>query len=347
MLIKNINSYLRKFVFTRYFTVKKFSNLLRIAYEYKAKKSILMSYPCKLIIDPCNSCVLSCPLCPTGRKDKGRKRAMMKFNDFRKVVDEVKDYLYEIDLYNWGEPLLNKDIFEMIEYAHKNNIRTRISSNLNFFEDDFSTKLVESGLDILIISLDGTEQKTYKTYRRGGDFKKVMANIKRIADEKKRQKSKTPYLVWQFLVMKQNENEIPKVYEMAKELGIDSVRIEPVRTDTSMEIFQSDEEKIEKGKEWLPKDEKLSRFDYKKKEKKVKKKSCIFLWSMPVINPNGSVSPCCAVYPEKYDFGNAFKEGLMKVWNNENYTASRKLVSGKDFDASTVCVNCLKNGFIE
>lgn len=347
MIKMGIKDDLRKYLFTRYFTPKKFLNLLRIFYEYRTKKTVLKAYPAKLIMDACNSCVLNCPLCPTGKGEAGRCKAVMKFTDFRKIVDEVKDYLYEIDLYNWGESLLNPEIFGMISYAHKNNIRTRVSSNLNYFSKGFEEKLVSSGLDILIISFDGTDQKTYEIYRRGGNFRKVIENIKKIADEKKRQKSKTPYLVWQFLVMSHNERQIPKVYEMAEELGIDSVRIEPVRTDTSMEIFQSDEEKLEKSGKWLPKDEKLSRFDYNKKEKKIRKKSCIFLWSMPVINPNGSVSPCCAVYPEKYDFGNAFRKGIMSIWNGKGYVSSRKIVAGKEFDESTVCVNCVKNGFIE
>jgi len=240
----------------------------------------------------------------------------------------------------------------------KNEIKaTEILGYLGYKADEFKTvddfkkgfekKLVSSGLDILIISLDGTDQKTYEKYRRGGDYRKVIEGIRKIAAEKKRQKSKTPYLVWQFLVMKQNEHQIPKVYKMADKLGIDFVRIEPVRSDTSKEIFQSDEEKIAKSKAWLPKSEKLSRFNYKKKAKKVKRKSCIFLWSMPVINPNGSVAPCCSVYPEKYDFGNAFKDTLMKVWNNKMYVSSRRIVYGKKGSCGTVCVNCVKFGFIE
>lgn len=343
MLLRKIKQDLRKFVFTRYFTVKKFLNLVRIYYEYKMKKEILKAYPCKLIMDTCNNCVLKCPLCPTGKGEKGRTRAVMKFENFKKVVDEVKDYLYEIDLYNWGEPLINPDIFKMISYAHKNNIRTRISSNLNYFKKGFAAKLVRSGLDILIISIDGADQKTYEIYRKGGNFKRVIENIKKIVAERK----KSPYLVWQFLPMRHNEHQIPKVKKIAAEIGVDFVRIEAVRTDTSKEIFQSDKEKISKSMEWLPKNEKLSRFDYTKKEKKKKKKSCIFLWSMPVVNPNGSVSPCCAVYPEVFDFGNAFKEKLMKVWNHERYIASRRLVSGKKSRIGTVCYNCVKHGFIE
>lgn len=347
MMLKNTIQMSRRFIFTRYFTIRKFVNLSRIFYEYETKKSSLKSYPCKLVIDPCNYCVLKCPLCPTGRGDEGRKKAMMGFRDCSRIIDETKDYLYEIDFYNWGEPLMNKDVFKMIRYAHDKGIMTRVSSNLNYFMEGFEKKLVGSGLDILVVSLDGTDKEAYSKYRRGGDFDKVLRNVKRIADEKRRQGSRTPRILWQFLIMKQNEGQLPKAKRMYKDYGFDGMKIEAVRTDISKEIFQSDEEKIKNSKEWLPENEKLSRFDYKKKEKKIKKKSCMFLWSMPVVNPDGSVSPCCAVYPERHDFGNAFKEGLMNIWNNERYVASRKIVSRKKSCINTVCSNCVKHGFIE
>jgi len=347
MKIRKMKGYADRFLFTRYFTFRKFFNLLRIAYEYTAKKDVLKSRPCRLMIDTCNACVLKCPLCPTGKGEKGRTKAVMGFDDFRRVIDEVKDYLYEVDLYNWGEPLLNKDIFRMIEYAHKCDIKTKISTNLNYFPKDYEKRIVSSGLDSLMMSIDGASQETYQVYRKGGDFRKVIGNIRKIVAEKKRQGSRKPLLIWQFIVMKHNEHELPKVKRMIKELGVDILKVEAVRSDMGKEIFESDQQKIEKSREWLPKDEKLSRFNYKNRQKKVRKRSCIFLWSMPVVNSNGSVSPCCSVYPEKFDFGNAFRDGLLKVWNNRFYTSSRRIVSGKEMKMFTVCAYCTKHGFIE
>lgn len=338
--------YLAKFLFTRCFTPRKLLNLLRIFLEYQARKDVLRAYPYYLVVDPCNSCMLACPLCPTGQGTKGRTKAMMTLDNYKRIVDELKDYLYEIYLFNWGESLLNKDIFRMIDYTRTNGIRTRLSSNLNYFEDDFAEKLVASGLDHLIVSLDGTNQESYEKYRRKGSFEKVIDAVKQIVAEKKRRKSKTPVLTWQFLVMRHNEKEVPVVHEMARDLEFDIVRITPIGTDTAQQIFQTDEEKIQDSKQWLPEDEKLSRFDYGRMKKVITNANCKYLWSMPSINPDGSLSPCCGVYPEKYDFGNVFESGFADIWNNDKYVASRRIVSGKKAEMATVCVNCVKNGFI-
>ncbi|HLC46530.1 MAG TPA: radical SAM protein [Candidatus Nanoarchaeia archaeon] len=338
---------LRRFVFTPNVTPKRLINLVKISYNYALKKSVVNSYPCRLIIDPVNICVLKCPLCPTGKGEKGRTLGSMKLEDFKKIIDEVGDYIYEVDLYNWGESLLNKDIFRMIEYCKARKINVKISSNLNHWQEGFEKKLVSSGLDCLIVSLDGTNQEVYEKYRRGGDFSKVIRNVKAISEAKKAFGSKTPQLVWQFIVMRQNEHQLPIAQKTYSKYGFDTLRIVPVRTDTSKEVFQSDEEKMKSSQEWLPKDEKYSRFDYKSKKKKSQLKSCIFPWTLAAINPNGAVSPCCAVYPEKHDFGNAFTYGFMKVWNNPFYVASRKAIAGKDPGRKIVCENCVKYGFIE
>lgn len=338
---------LNRFCLTRYFTFKKFFNLVKVYHNFRIEKHDLDNHPYKLIIDVCNVCNLRCPLCPTGKREDGRKKEVMGFKRFKSIIDQTKEYLYEVDLFSWGEPLLSEDIFKMINYAHKNNIRTKIDTNLNHFKGDFPEKIVSSGLDYMSVSLDGASQKTYEVYRKGGDFEGVIRNVKKIIAEKKRQNSKTPYLIWQFLVMKPNEKDLPRVKTMAGMLGFDILNIEAVRSDMGNEIFQNDEEKMRVIGGWLPKNEKFSRFDYKKTKKKIKRKSCMFLWGVGVINPNGSMSPCCAVYPEKYDFGNVFKGGFMKVWNNEKYMASRRIVSGKKSSIKTVCINCIKNGFID
>ena len=345
-MLKSPAYYLKSFVFTRCFTPKKFLNLVRATADYAAKRDVVRSYPYSLVLDPCNCCILKCPLCPTGKGEEGRTKGLMGFDDYKKVVDDVKDYLYEIYLFNWGEPLLNKEIFRMIRYAHDNRIRTRVSSNLNYFQPGFAEQMIQSGLDCLIISLDGTTQASYEVYRRGGDFSKVVRAVKEIAAEKKRQGRTTPRLIWQFLVMRHNEKEIPRAHEMAGELGVDELHITPMLTDTSKVIFQTDEEKIEGSKAWLPEDEKLSRFNYSTKRSVRKNAGCKYLWSMPAINPNGSVSPCCAVFPERCDFGNVFDQGFRKLWNNEKFVAARRAVRGKASDVPTVCVTCAKNGFI-
>src|SRR3989344_4437833 len=205
---KGAKDFLGRFVFTSSISFQRLSNLVKTAVNYGLKRQVIDSYPPRLFIDPVNACVLHCPLCPTGKGEKGRAIGNMKFTDFQKILDEVGPYLYELDLYNWGEPFLNKDIWEMIAYARKKGVKVRISSNMNYWKEGFAENIVDSGLDQLIVSCDGTDQKSYAKYRIGGDFGKVMAHVKQVAMAKKRLGRKNPKLIWQFLVMRQNEHQV-------------------------------------------------------------------------------------------------------------------------------------------
>lgn len=333
------------FILTRYTSPKKIINLfLVLLNHYVIRDKKVYAYPIKLTIDPTSYCNLRCPLCPTGRGDNSRPKGFMKFEDFKKIIDELSDYVFVIDFFNWGEPLLNKEIFSMIKYANIKRIKTRFSTNFNVFNENMARKLVESGLDEIVLSIDGASQETYSKYRVGGNFEKVMRNIKILLSIKNEMRSKKPKIIWQFIIMKHNESEIQKALDMAENLGIE-ISFIPTRADMGEEIILSDREKIEKYKNWFP-SSKFSR--YSAQSKLIKPRTCLFLWTQGTINWNGSVSGCCAIYPESADFGNVFESGgFMKVWNNEKFQYARYIVKNKIIDESVICSGCIKNGFIE
>lgn len=335
---------LKKTFFSRYVSLKKFLNLFSVALQYLFKVSEVRGYPIKAVLDPTNACQLKCPLCPVGRGDKSRDIGFMSFETFKKVVDEIGQYLLQIDLYNWGEPLLNREIFKMVEYANSKRIRTRISTNLINLSEDDTESMIKSGLDEIIVSIDGASEETYKVYKVGGSFSKVIQNIKLIQKKKEELRAKNPEVVWQFLIMKQNECELKEAESLAKKLKVRFRKI-PTRADMGIEVFLSDEEKIKRFSDWFP-SEKFSRYDIKKKRRKIRPRSCFFLWTYIVVNWDGSVSPCCSIYPKKYDFGD-IKEGVLKVWNNEKYKMAREIVRKKIIDERVVCSFCVKNGFLE
>ena len=343
LFTKVISSYL----LTSRITPIKFLNLCAVSIQYLfLKNSRVFGFPTRLVVEPTNFCNLMCPLCPTGQRKPSAKGSLL-FQDFKRIIDEVGKYLFEIDLYNWGEPLMNRNIFKMIEYANNNNIRTTISSNLNILNEDTATKLIMSGLDKLTVSLDGATEETYNKYRIGGNFQTVLRNIRILVSKKKKLKKKNPKIVWQFLVSKQNQHEIYRANILAKEIGVE-IDIKPMRTDMGTEIFESDETKIEKYRKWIPTKEKYSRYDLNKKRRKLVLKSCIFLWTQSVINWNGEVLPCCSVYNEKFSFGNAFRDGLLNVWNNRNYRKARRMVRKMEvLYPENVCSNCIRHGFVE
>jgi radical SAM protein with 4Fe4S-binding SPASM domain len=304
----------------RFLSIKKLANYISVNFQNHFKRfSEVRGFPVKLTIDLTANCNLHCPLCPTGQGDKTRKRGFMKYEDFKKLIDEIGEYLLDVDLFDWGEPLLNKEVFKMISYINRKRIKARISSNLNYFPNGFEKELVKSRLHHLVVSLDGVTQESYSQYRVGGSLLKVVEAVKRINQEKKWQKSPFPFITWQFIVMKHNEHEIERAKKLVKAWGFDRIVFQRNRGNMGNELFE--------------------------REKK-QSKTCNFLWNQSVINWNGSVSPCCFYYDEKYDFGNAFEKSFTEVWNNQKYQEARKLViHKKSKDKDLICWNCIRKGF--
>jgi radical SAM protein with 4Fe4S-binding SPASM domain len=317
------------------------------------KKSRVVGYPSHLTIDVTNVCNLRCPLCPTGVNAPGRGKGAMPLETFRKIIDEMGRYLISVDLFNWGEPLLNNDVYEMIAYAHKRNIVTSISSNFQHFSAEAAERLVSSGLDNLILSIDGASQESYEKYRVGGDFQKTVNNISLLVKAKKERGAGHPYIYWQYLVMKHNEHEMEIARKLAEELGVDKITFDhaylPVNTR-------------QEAMKWLPEDPKNHRYDmehlrkmwaeHESRDENQKEASsvqqdfrrrvnCSWLWTQTTINWDGSVSPCCAIYEPSHDFGNVTNSSFKQVWNNDKYRASRRFSStGETCGTETICMRC-------
>jgi MoaA/NifB/PqqE/SkfB family radical SAM enzyme len=320
-----------------------------------SKKDSVRGYPSHLFIDVTNICNLKCPLCPTGMGAPGRPKGMMPLAMFKRVIDEMGKYLISVDLFNWGEPLLNKEIYEMVAYAHKHHIVTSISTNLNYLPGNSAERLITSGLDILILSIDGASQEVYEKYRVGGNFSKVIDNITAFVKKKRQLGVDHPYIYWQFLVMKHNEHEIETAREMAAELGVDKIAFDhaylPVATRRE-------------AMNWLPMDSKYHRYNLEELEKVwdaqedqkellesanesviledfKRRINCSWLWTQATINCDGSLSPCCAIFEPAGDFGNLSHESFKNVWNNEKYKASRHFsLTGEVKGPVTICMKC-------
>ena len=133
------------------------------------------------------------------------------------------DLLYLV-FYFQGEPYLNPDFLEMVKYASQKKIYTATSTNAHYLTDQNAKRTIESGLDRLIISIDGSTQEVYQQYRVGGNLEKVLEGAKNIVKWKKELKSKTPFIFFQFLVVKPNEHQLEDIQKLAKEVGVDEVR---------------------------------------------------------------------------------------------------------------------------
>lgn len=323
-------------------TPRKILNLLTKEFQFLLGHSRLFHFPNKLTIDIGNVCNLRCPLCPTGRGDKRASKGFMKFEEFKKVIDELGGYITNLELYNWGEPLLNRDLIKMIRYAKERNIPVSISTNLNILKEDMAEALISTHIDKIFISCDGASPETYSKYRVGGDFDTVISNTAQLVEAKEKLNNHYTRLILLFHVFRHNQHEVEKIKEIANSLGVE-LRINKMRTDMGKEIFERMEDSIERDKDWIPLNSEHCGFDL---EGKGSRFTCKHLWKTAVINWNGAVLPCCAVYGERYAFGNVFEEPFASIWNNEKYRSARQEVLNKREKSPTICHTCKENGFL-
>src|SRR6202012_5896155 len=188
------------------------------------KNAVQWGFPVSLSFEPTTSCNLRCPECPSGLRAFTRPTGMLENSFFRQTIDQLSAELLYLVFYFQGEPYLNPSFLDMVAYASAKGIYTATSTNAHYLNDRNAKRTVESGLDRLIISIDGTTQDVYEQYRVGGNLDKVIAGAKNIVKWKKELKSKTPFVFFQFLVVKPNEHQIEVIKKLAQEVGVDEVR---------------------------------------------------------------------------------------------------------------------------
>ncbi len=329
----------------RFFSLRRIINLLLIELQILCKRSKLWGYPPRISIETGNICNLKCPLCPTGQKTPGVARGFMSLENYKKIIDEFGSYLTLLRLYNWGEPLLNRNLLSMVRYSVERGITTTISSNLAMaLTQDEVRQLLQAGLTKIFVSCDGAGSESYEKYHIGGSFDQVAGNMKLLVQEKQKLPHCYTRIIWLFHVFRHNEHEVDAAKRMAEEIGVE-IRVNKMRTDMGKEIFEAARESIERDTQWIPEDPKYCAFDMEHKEVKAKKSFCDLPWKETVINWDGSVLPCCSVFEEKYSYGDAFKKNFREVWNDKKYLAARRELLGKKNEGETICHICKASGF--
>jgi len=301
-------------------------------YSMWSKKPVQWGLPISLSFEPTTSCNLRCPECPSGLRSFTRPTGMLKKDFFKETMDEVgKDLTYLI-FYFQGEPYLNPDFLDMVKYANNKKIYTATSTNAHYLNDENAKKTIESGLDRLIISIDGTTQDTYEQYRIGGKLEKVLEGARNIVKWKKQLKSNTPFVIFQFLVVKPNEHQIEDVKKLGKEIGVDEVAFK------TAQIYD-----YENGSNLIPTIDYYSRYQqnnngtYSIKNKMAN--HCWKLWHSCVITWDGTVVPCCFDKDATHQLGDLKDTTFKHLWQGGKYHKFRTaLLKGRgEID---ICKNC-------
>ncbi len=297
------------------------------------KTPVQWGYPVSISFEPTTSCNLRCPECPSGLRQFSRPTGMLKKDFFRQTIDEIHKELLYLIFYFQGEPYLNPDFLEMVRYATDKKIYTATSTNAHYLNDANAKKTVESGLDRLIISIDGTTRETYRKYRVGGQLDKVLQGAANIVKWKKALKSRKPFVIFQFLVVKHNEHQIEEVKALAKHTGVDDVWFKTAQVYD----YKDDPNNL------IPSIDRFSR--YRKDEhgnyrlKNRMDNHCWKLWHANVITWDGMVVPCCFDKDAAHRLGNLQMQSFREIWNNDSYKQFRRdlMSSRKNID---ICANC-------
>ncbi len=321
--------------------ITKFTNILKLAFSYfisiVAGKPVHFGMPLGISIEPTNHCNLKCKECPTGMDILLRPKGNIDNRLARNLLKELSPKLTTVIFYFQGEPFINRDIYELINFAKEKKVYSITSSNGHYFTKENVQKVIKSGLNNLIISIDGTTQEIYEKYRVNGSLNKVIEGIRLLVSEKQNEKSKLPKLTLQFLVTAENEHQIKAAKKLAKELNADQISFK------TAQIYD-----FKNGNPLIPKNEKYSRYKKQKdstyKIKSKLKNRCWRMWGQPVITTTGDVVPCCFDKDASYKMGNLNDKSFKEIWQSEEYQNFRKKVF-QDRKSIDICRNCTEGLF--
>lgn len=317
-------------------TFRRVWNGLKVLASYQVSKwtgkPVRWGYPVSISFEPTTSCNLRCPECPSGLRAFTRPTGMLQKDFFTDTIDQLHKELLYLVFYFQGEPYLNPAFLDMVKYAATKKIYTATSTNAHYLTDENAKRTIESGLDRLIISIDGTTQEVYEQYRVGGQLNKVLEGARNIVKWKKELQSSKPFVVFQFLVVKPNEHQIEEVKALAKEIGVDDVWLK------TAQIYDYEQD----PNQLIPSIDKFSRYrkttdGYEFKGKLAN--HCWRLWHDPVITWDGLVAPCCFDKDARHRMGDLKKKTFKEIWKNGEYSKFREqiLKGRKNID---ICSNC-------
>ncbi len=324
------------FNFISKFTWKRGWNALKVMSSFYASKAfkrpMQWGVPISLTFEPTTSCNLRCPECPSGKREFTRPTGMLQRDFFRTTINDLHKEISYLVFYFQGEPYLNPQFLEMVKYASQKKIYTATSTNAHYLNDSNARKTVESGLDRLIISIDGTTQETYEQYRVGGNLNRVIEGAENIIKWKQQLNSSTPHVIFQFLVVKPNEHQLQEMQLLAKKIGVQELRFK------TAQVYD-----YEHGNPLIPTISKYARYKQKSDGTfAIKNKMlnhCWRLWHSTVITWDGLVVPCCFDKDAQHQLGDLKNTSFRQLWQGTSYTNFRSslLRSRNEID---ICKNC-------
>jgi len=320
-------------LFKKMIKFKRISNAYRIYSSFrkstKTGKIIIRGMPVAVSFEPTTSCNLRCPQCPSGLRSFSRDTGMLNMELYQTFIQNNYKHVLYVLLYFQGEPYLHPQFFDLVNLAYRHHLYSATSTNAHYLTKENAISTVKSGLDRLIISIDGLSDETYKKYRIGGSIEKVIAGTQNLVQAKKDLKSKSPFIIWQFIVFSHNEHEVEKVKKLGKQLGVNQVAIK------TAQVYDE-----EGAKDLLPLQAKYRR--YEPDSLNIKgglKNECWKMWHSCVITWDGKVVPCCFDKDAEFRLGDLEQYTFKEIWYGKPYSAFRTTL-WKGRKNIPICTNC-------
>lgn len=300
---------------------------IAVSRAYHGAETSLAYYPIHLDIESTSICNLDCPMCPY--PEMKIQKGNMSLDLFKKIIDQCSGKVFDVLLHMYGEPLINKELFEMIRHAKEHGVRvTSLSSNLTLLTKEKARKLIEAGLDKITLSFDGTDKQTFEQVRKGANFEKCLQNLHGFLEVKQEMKSKHPFTVLQIIQMKETEPGLKEFVSKFSQLPeVDLLKVKSFDTWAGQIEHRTEEMKPS---------------TYHRAHVNEDRKPCPLLWYYMSIRWDGRVVPCCRDYDNHEILGDVTKESLLEIWNGKRFQGLRREHLDGKFENSILCAKCVE-----
>jgi radical SAM protein with 4Fe4S-binding SPASM domain len=289
-------------------------NRARLLWGYLRRSPKLSALPVEFIVETTAKCNLYCPMCP--RETHKQPKEDMTDEIFQRLVQESGHSAEHMMLIGLGEPFLDKKIFERIEYCDRHRISTLLSTNGTLLDEKTAERLLNSPLEHVTLSFDGSTKESFEYYRKGARFEQVRDNFVRFARMKKERGAEVQVVV-QMVRMERNTSEVDDFIRFWSAVpGIDQIRVKADETN----LMRPDSGHA--ASDW--------------------KYPCHYLWRGPMyVKHNGDVYPCCQSYMlDGAPVGRIGEQSLDNIWNSESMQDMRRLHSSGRAGEIDICSRC-------
>lgn len=282
-------------------------------------------FPFSFGIEVTNFCNLRCPMCPREIADRGYGN--MSWELFTKIADEAAEHEHRIIMpQGFGESFIHPRFREMLAYLRDKGVKPiMIISNATLLNEKNVTALIDSNVDLINISLDGTQKEVYEAIRKNAKYERVVKNVQFLFEERKRRGATLPHIILRMIKMKETEEDVQRFKDMWEPW------LEP-GDEIAFSNYQTWNGSVD--------DHRAEEPTGLKKLKEGHKAPCRMLYKTGQVYYDGRVTPCCYDYDCTMEIGNANEQTIEEIWTGEKAQHFRRLHEEGRADEIPICRGC-------